>query len=55
MSLTIRKIKNISGNILQLHLHEFQIDEILDVSDVYEQWIIDDVIIALSSGLIEIL
>lgn len=46
------KIKNISGEIRQLHENEFQIDELLDITD--RDWYIDSVISAIVDGDFEI-
>jgi hypothetical protein len=56
MSLLVCKIKNISGEIQQLHLKEFIIDEIYDIpSNEQSQWANnDDVIIAISNRFFEI-
>lgn len=50
------QIKNLSGAINSLHLHEFQIDEVYDIPKVEESsWSEnDDVLIAISSGDIQI-
>lgn len=45
------KIKNISGEVKQLHIHEFAVDEILDIDN---SWYIDSVITAVSNSEFEI-